>query len=273
LQSYDPIFGNGIAQFTKPPADEMRKWVQNIPNDGLLCFREFLNRRTLIPTSPEMLKSVLSDNAYDWEKPEPVRKFLGKILGFGLLMVEGDIHKFQRKNILPSFQLKHLRELYPVFWSKAGQLVQVIEDEVRSEGLEKAEPVIEFGEWATRVTLDIIGLAGMGCDFNSIKNDDNQLVRDYKALLEPSMARVIYYAANLLGPQELIQKLPWSQNKLLADITGNLKSFCFELVRNKREEFRLNGKAGDDILALLIQSNNFSDEELVDQMLTFLAAG
>jgi len=46
-------------------------------------------------------------------------------------------------------------------------MVEGIETEIQINGPGVAEPVVEFGEWATRVTLDIIGLAGMGCDFNA----------------------------------------------------------------------------------------------------------
>lgn len=251
----------------------MLKWVQTIPNDGLLRFRGFFNEDRLIPTSPETLKSILADNSYDFEKPAAIRKFLVKILGAGLILVEDNVHKFQRKNILPSFQLKHLKELYPVFWGKACGLVDGISDEIREKSVEKEAPVIEFGEWATRVTLDIIGLAGMGRDFNAIKDADDPLVKAYNSLLDPTIEKAVYFATNILGPQDIVQKLPWTQNRLLAEVTGNLKNFCLQLVRDKKEKFKQQGKAGDDILALLIESNNFSDEELVDQMLTFLAAG
>ena len=180
------------------------------------------------------------------------------------------MHKFQRKNVLPSFQLKHIKELYPVFWSKSRGLIEGIEKEL--DGNDK-EHVVEFGEWATRVTLDIIGLAGMGRDFNAVRNDDDPLVHAYNELLEPTMARAIYFATNIVGPQDLIQKLPWSQNKVLARTTGDLKYFCLQNVRDKKEKMKSKREGGSDILSLLIESNNFSDEELVDQMLTFLAAG
>ncbi|PMD41152.1 cytochrome P450 monooxygenase-like protein [Hyaloscypha variabilis F] len=268
--SYNIFYGNGTAQFSKPPGQEMLNWVQDIPNDGLLRFRGFFNEDRLIPTSPETLKSVLSDNSYDFEKPPAIRKFLVKILGAGLILVEGDVHKFQRKNVLPSFQLKHIKELYPVFWAKSRGLVEGIEKELDGGG---NDHVVEFGEWATRVTLDIIGLAGMGRDFNAVRNDDDPLVHAYNELLEPTMERAIYFATNIVGPQDLVQKLPINQNKVLRETTGKLKYFCLQTVRDKREKAKTKGEGGNDILSLLIESNNFSDDELVDQMLTFLAAG
>ncbi len=145
--------------------------------------------------------------------------------------------------------------------------------EIEHSGKSVGEHVVEFGEWATRVTLDIIGLAGMGRDFNAVRNDDDPLVGAYNELLEPTTERAVYFAANIVGPQDLIQKLPWKQNRVLRETTGKLKYFCLRMVREKREKAKLKGEGGNDILSLLIESNNFSDEELVDQMLTFLAAG
>jgi cytochrome P450 len=134
--------------------------------------------------------------------------------------------------------------------------------------------VVEFGAWATRVTLDIIGLAGMGRDFNAIHNSDDELARDYESLLEPSTRRGIYFALNLFGPQDLIQALPFSQTIELRRITTNLKKFCREHVQQKRLRSHDTKESDDmDILSLLIRSNDFSDEDLVDQLLTFLAAG
>lgn len=134
--------------------------------------------------------------------------------------------------------------------------------------------MIEFGDWATRVTLDIIGIAGLGRDFGALRNADDPLVRDYNSLLEPTVGRGIYFAANVLGPQDLLQKLPLTHTIELQRITGNLKRFCLEHVKEKRQRSMETKENEDmDILSLLIRSNDFNDEDLVDQLLTFLAAG
>jgi len=156
------------------------------------------------------LKTILADNSYDYEKPHGVRKFLSLILGEGPILSEGSLHKFQRKHLLPAFQVKHIRGLYPVFWSKALGLVEGISQEIsETSTLEKRnESHIEFNEWATRVTLDIIGVAGVGRDFGALRNPDDPLVRDYNELLEPTLGKGLYFAANIFGPQDLIQKTP-----------------------------------------------------------------
>jgi cytochrome P450 len=114
----------------------------------------------------------------------------------------------------------------------------------------------------------------MGRDFGALRNPDDELVRDYNSLLEPTINRAIYFAANILGPQDFIQKLPLRQTLELKRITGNLKKFCLNHVKEKRQISRETKENEDmDILSLLIRSNDFNDEDLVDQLLTFLAAG
>jgi hypothetical protein len=45
---------------------------------------------------------------------------------------------------------------------------------------------LEVGGWALRVTLDIIGVAGLGHDFGVIKDLDNEVSRACRTLFRPS---------------------------------------------------------------------------------------
>jgi len=133
-QSRNILIGNATAQLSKPPGAQILHWVSTIPNNGILRFRSFGNMDRLVVTNPEALKSVMSDHSYDYEKPAPLRKFLVKILGEGLIIAEGDLHKFQKKHLLPAFQVQHIRELYPVFWGKSRGLVENICTELAEKG-------------------------------------------------------------------------------------------------------------------------------------------
>ena len=53
---------------------------------------------------------------------------------------------------MPSFQLGHIRNLYPLFWQKASELVSVLHP-----AEEKGKFELDFGQWCLRATLDIIG--------------------------------------------------------------------------------------------------------------------
>lgn len=94
------ILGHGLSQFERPPGDRLKRWMNDIPNSGLIYFRGMFNMPTLLPTSHETLKAVLSDHTYDYEKPQRFITLLRRILGDGLILVEGNVHKFQRKRTL-----------------------------------------------------------------------------------------------------------------------------------------------------------------------------
>ena len=48
---------------------------------------------------------------------------------------------------------------------------------------------------------------------------------------------------------------------------------CFDLINEKREKLASGKATGKDILSVAIESGGFSDEDLVNQLMTFLAAG
>lgn len=80
--------------------------MDEIPNDGLIRYRGFFNRNSILLTSPQALSEVPVKRPYDFEKPAGDRAFMQRILGHGLVTSEGDVHKFQRKRLLPMFNFK-----------------------------------------------------------------------------------------------------------------------------------------------------------------------
>lgn len=100
------IIGHGMWQFSKPPGDKIREVMDTVPNDGLLYWRSFFNQPIVVPTQHETLKTVLSDNTYDYEKPQNFVGILRRILGDGLILVEGSVHKFQRKRKFPRYRFE-----------------------------------------------------------------------------------------------------------------------------------------------------------------------
>jgi cytochrome P450 len=226
----------------------------------------FHNNRLLI-SNPKALADILVHNAYDFEKPKAIRDFLRRVLGDGLIIVEGDEHKFQRRHILPAFSFRHIRELYAVMWLKSVAMVE----RINAEMLE-AE-TIEMYEWSSKATLDIIGIAALGREFNVLKNTQDELVKCYEEILEPSIEKLIYFVLTVLGPTKLVQMLPWKLNQDFKKATDSLRMICRRLVLEKRELIKTDADHHFDILSLLIKSSNFADDSMVDQMLTFLAAG
>ncbi|KAF2017471.1 cytochrome P450 [Aaosphaeria arxii CBS 175.79] len=264
-----PIFGHGFAMLKWPPGSPHLRMIKETENDGIVLVRSFFNAERLILSKPAAIAEVLVAKSYEFEKPPWIRAFLRKFLGDGLLVTEGDEHKHQRKQIMPAFSFRHIKELYPVFWSKSIQLCQVIKSELGDSN----DKVLEFNHFTTQVTLDIIGLAGLGRDIGSLRNADDELIELYEEILEPTPEKGAYFVCHLLFPSKLIAWLPWKLNERVRITTSKLKQICIDFVRDKRARMKVEDKSHLDILSIMIRSNDFSDEGIVDQLLTFLAAG
>lgn len=160
-----------------------------------------------------------------------------------------------------------------MMWTKALLLTEELKREANSNGDGKGSGIIELGAWASRVTLDIIGIAGMNRQFNMLHKSEDRLLSIYNHLTDPSADKLLYALANLTFGSRLVQMLPWSKNDDFKLATKGLEDICLPMIRERREFIDTNKDDHFDILSLLIKSNNFSDKELMDSLLTFLAAG
>lgn len=256
--------------------------MDEVPNDGLIRYLAFCNADRVFPTSPKVLQEVMHAKAYIFRKAPMVRRSIGKLLGMhGMLFSEGEQHKIQRRYILPAFSYRHLRELIPNFWEKSVELNKAMENDLRTKQDADTEKetgvVIEISQWLSRATLDIIGSAGFGYEFNCINNDDesNELVQAYRTVFQPvSKAARLQTLVFQYLPEWLINIILSKRRKESAEAIEMVKGMCMRMVREKKREYETGGKVGQkDILSLVTKDSPFTEEEMRDQLMTFLAAG
>ncbi|KAH8692250.1 putative cytochrome P450 monooxygenase [Talaromyces proteolyticus] len=258
------------------------KWMRTIPNNGLIRFRDIFRHSHLIATNHQALLDIMSTNTYDFEKPWKAREFLARIIGFGLILSEGNAHRVQRKALTPAFNIKNIRSLYTLMWEKTNILIDELEKEVKENPMEGTNTnssvgKVEMSVWASRLTLDIIGPVAMGRDFQSLTHKENKVADSFLRILEPTKEKLIFLAVNFIFPQWFASRLPWKLNRVVNEETGYLRSVCHEIVQEKRRALQSQkadtSELDADILGTIMLRGEFSDDELVDQMLTFLAAG
>lgn len=264
-----PIIGHGMKMFQRPSGAAHLELIKDVTNNGLICWRGFFHAERLLVTTPAAIADVLVHNSYDYEKPPWTRNFLRIFLGDGLLVTEGDEHRHQRKHIMPAFHFRHIKDLYPFFWLKSMELCTCIKTVLQ----EKPSSVIDIGHFSTQVAMDIIGLAGLGRDIGSLRNNDDELIKNYEEILQPTFERFAYFTLHLLLPRRVIRVLPWKVNESVERTTSNLKRICTDFVVEKKTRTKIESQESVDILSIMLRSNVFSDDTLVDQLLTFLAAG
>jgi cytochrome P450 len=231
-------------------------------------------RGHVLVANPKLFADLLVHKAYDFAKPSKISNFLRHVLGEGLIIVEGDKHKFLRKNTMPAFHFRHIKELYPMMMGKANLMANARKEDMKADPAgEKDAGVVELSSWASKVTIDIIGIAGLGRKFDVVEKRQDPLGEIYEALLEPSREKLIFSMLSLALGFEFVQHIPWKMNDTFKHLTTSLDDICRPMIKEKREAIEEKGDDHFDVLSLLIKSDNFTDTELKDQLLTFLAAG
>lgn len=176
---------------------------------------------------------------------------------------------------MPAFSYRHIKDLYPIFWVKSVDMVKMIEQELGQK--KDGDNVVQISNWASRATLDIIGVAGMDYDFDSLHHPDNSLNTQYRRLLnEPTLfMKIIFLLGIMTNSVRLMQSLPFQQNKEIAEASKVIRSTALRVIRTKKEKLENDpSSTGVDIISVTLKhSDVFTDQNLVDQVMTFLGAG
>ncbi|KAB2580149.1 Cytochrome P450 [Lasiodiplodia theobromae] len=252
-----------------------REWSQTVPNEGLIYYRFAFNSERVLVTSPKGLAEVLVHKNYEFIKPGTIRDGIGRILGIGILLAEGDEHKRQRKLLMPAFHFRHVKDLYPVFWTKAQEAAQAMIAAIQQPAplAEKPSSVVDIANWASRATLDIIGVAGMGKDFGAVADPNSELNATYRRIFSPNAVARFLQLLGLIIPFWVLRKLPIKRNMEVDEAAETIKRISREIIQSKRKHLEKNERTEVDIVSVALESGGFSDEDLVNQMMTFLAAG
>ncbi|KAI9640865.1 hypothetical protein NHQ30_010706 [Ciborinia camelliae] len=279
----------------EPTGEPMLDWIREVPNDGIIRYLGMLNSERVMVTNAKALSEVLTTKNYDYVKPSALRIGIGRLLGIGVLLAEGDEHKVQRKNLMPAFAFRHVKNLYPVFWDKSCVGIKAMTTEVRAKECgeisndmteeedgkvdesigqpEKGVAYLEAMQWASRITLDIIGAAGLGKEFGAIQDPNTLLNRTYRTVFKPTRSAQILGFLQLFLPEWFVKRIPIKRNGEIEEAAETIRSICRELIREKKSKLEKKELTDVDILSVALESGGFPDENLIDQLMTFLAAG
>jgi cytochrome P450 len=144
---------------------------------------DVLHGEVVCITEPKIISEFLQTKSDHYIKNPKTKRFMETFLGDGLVTAEGLDHKHQRKGLLPAFNFRVVKDLYPLFWSKASEMVALIKTDL------SARPntcVVNIDDLVGRASLDIIGLAGFGSEFSSLSNPHTHLNDAYRRAFLPN---------------------------------------------------------------------------------------
>ncbi|KAF9559591.1 cytochrome P450 [Agrocybe pediades] len=221
-------------------------------------------------------------HSIDYQKPEPLIYHVQRIVGQGLLLVEGDVHKQQRKILNPAFGPMQIRQLTQIFVDKAIELRDVWNSKIQKQSKSNNAATVDALSWVNRVTLDIVGCAGFGYDFQALysEHSKNELHRAVETMYDFTMSFDPIHIMRSLVP--LLRFLPAPGDSKLKQAKDAVFRIGGVLLERSKKNALAYAKTDRDVLSLLTRANmdpnlpenqRMSDEDVVSQIPTFMFAG
>lgn len=136
--------------------------------------------------------------------------------------------------------------------------------------------VVDMVEPITSVTLDVIGIAGFGLDFDCLANPNNELAKNYIRAFAPSADAEKYRALLVLFPDWLLAKLPLKRARTIQAAVATVKRHAGRAIEEKKTRINRGEKtaaAGDILGDLMVESGVQDTDALINQSMTMLGAG
>ncbi|GAB5591016.1 Cytochrome P450 4V2 [Umbelopsis nana] len=244
---------------------------------GIIRYHGLFNEPRVLVSDPELLKQILVTHQYEFKKPKQLAEFIGKILGIGLLVAEGDEHRRQRKLLNPVFSINAIRSMVPDMFVPAKRLT-----DVWTEQLESGEKEIDILAGLSKATLDVISINGFGYDYASSVPGapPNRLNEAYNLIF----AGTDTFLRIMFAIFPFMRKFPLKRNIDFRGAIHTIDDESKKLVVEARK--RANGekqgssrKTTRDLLTIMANERDgasgegMSDSLLQAQVMTFLAAG
>ncbi|KAH7110702.1 cytochrome P450 3A5 [Dactylonectria macrodidyma] len=266
------LLGQILNQMKALPSELEILWMKEHPDAPFIRYLSLLNREVLMVNNAHAHKAVLQTKCYSFVKPPFWERIVGEIAGKGILFTEGQEHRRQRKLLIAPFSFGNIRRLCPFFQQKARETSAII-----YKSLEQGDRFIDVSELLSRTTLDIVGLAALGYELNSLSTS-SELATHYSKIFEfVTPLQVAISFVNQFIPIRSV--LPFEANRSYINANAQVRRILRRHIRQRRDEYRqgkVEGeKASRDLLTLMIEESKdaWSEEEMLGYLLNFMSAG
>ncbi|KAJ7258932.1 cytochrome P450 [Mycena rebaudengoi] len=254
-------------------------------------FRDLLNKRELYTSDIKAINHIVTNTNLYGKGPVAIRS-LKSLVGNGIISVEGDPHKQQRKLLNPAFGTAQIRRLTEIFVERSLQLREVLSREITKSaatGDRKDSVRIEVAAWVRRATLDMIGHAGFNYQFNALKpqGKPSELDQAFTDIFHSPNAKIVLALRDAQALFPFLRFLPLPGQKALKNARAKMSDIGHELLLDGKAAVKAAGGDKDfssrrDLFSLLLKANmaadvpgksRLSDEEVIAQIPTFFVAG
>ncbi|KAH7020347.1 cytochrome P450 [Ilyonectria destructans] len=264
--------GEILNQANALPSELETRWMKEYPDAPFIRYMSLLNREMLMVNNTRAQKEVLQTKCYSFIKPPYWKRVVGEVAGHGILFTEGEEHKKQRKLLVAPFSFGNIRRMHSIFQQKAEETSSIMLTLVK-EGTN----IIDVSSLLSHTTLDIVGLAALGYELNSLSTSSS-LATNYEKIFEfaTPLQLLISFIHQFIPIRPL---LPFRANKSYVEANAEVRQILRKHIRRRKLEFHegtLTGEdTGRDLLTLMIKESNdkWSEEDMLGYLLNFMSAG
>ncbi|KAH9885222.1 cytochrome P450 [Cubamyces lactineus] len=280
------LYGNLKTIHAEDISAPQERWAAEYGSN--IVYRDFLGHPRLWTADVRAVNHILT-HSVDYQKPEMGRKNLAKLIGEGVLSVEGEQHRTQRRIMNPAFGPSQIRELTEIFVQKAQELRDVWDGHLAQHG---SPARIDVLDGLTRMTLDVIGLAGFNYRFDSLNPNGkpNKLNEAFQAIFQPpehistlAILKSIFPALDIIPDawSRRVKRARAVMHDIGMQLVAEKKAAIQRELAESKEKGR-NDMRNRDLLTLLLKANmatdipdsqRLSDDDVLAQIPTFLVAG
>ncbi|KAJ7120752.1 cytochrome P450 [Mycena crocata] len=280
-KSPNPLLGNFKQLMDDPYLTD--KWRREFgPN---FRFKGLFNRTEFHTTDLKALNHIVTNSAV-YQRAPFNREAAGRLLGKGLLTSELDVHHRHRRILNPAFGGAQIRDLTEIFIEKATQLRDIWAHEVE---LQDGKARVDILSWLRRATLDVIGAAAFGYQFNTLDTSGkpNELNEAFTTIFHGPRAALYAAIRTVQGMNPLLALLPLPGGKASRDARIKMDTIGAQIVADRKAEIKASEgekgvPSGRDLLSVLLKANmsadlpesqRLSDSEVIGQIPAFFVAG
>ena len=270
-EPFVPIFGQLFDLIRANQQNKALEYFNDLAQKHGYCFlfgMGILPRLLLL--EPELLADVLSRSKSEYyEKTSflinSVKPFIGV---HNLLLSKNDEHERARKMLNPAFHAINIQSMVSIMSNTTVKTIDallltcILTDSIRLD------------THLSSLTLSILASSALGQSFEMVSDAKDIL---YETLNEAK--DILDYRTSLMINQiKLFDELPFCGKHMLDEAIENLNQFVDQSIADRRSGKSASVCSGQDLLDFLLsavddQGESFSDQQIRDEVLTFILAG
>ncbi|XAR67108.1 Secologanin synthase [Bertholletia excelsa] len=196
----------------------------------------------LIVKDPELMKEVLSNKLGHFGKP-PLNPLI-LILTRGLTSLEGEDWARHRRIINPAFNIEKSKGMIPIFGTSCANMIKQWSESFGNEDTCEIDAWPEF----QKLTGDIISRTAFGSSFEEGKRV-LELQKELQVLVVEAM-QTLYIPG--------FRYIPTKKNRRRKELDKSITLMLRTMIERREKEIITGKSVSDDLLGMLIQSNNQS---------------